>query len=204
MFTGLRHFRRILSVVRTLARHDALFPLERAGLPRAAPFLIRLFLFAKRNSGAASRRPGERITAALTDLGPAFVKLGQALSVRPDIVGDALAEDLRSLQDQLPPFDGHLARQARAFQREQGVMPGERARDRQDPAKMAQAVKHGSDSPGGMLPDDSARQRRDIDISEAGIRHLGRECFGVRESSNALCQIPVRVTVPGNPLAQPG
>ena len=112
MFTGLRHFRRILSVARTLARHDALFPLERAGLPRAAPFLIRLFLFAPRNSGAASRRRGERITAALTDLGPAFVKLGQALSVRPDIVGDALAEDLRSLQDQLPPFDGHLARQA--------------------------------------------------------------------------------------------
>lgn len=112
MFTGLRHFRRILSVARTLARHDALFPLERAGLPRAAPILIRLLLFAPRMSGAASRRPGERISAALTDLGPAFVKLGQALSVRPDIVGDALADDLRSLQDQLPPFDGHLARQA--------------------------------------------------------------------------------------------
>ena len=79
---------------------------------RRSASLIRLFLFAPRNSGAASRRPGERIAAALTDLGPAFVKLGQALSVRPDIVGDALAEDLRSLQDQLPPFDGHLARQA--------------------------------------------------------------------------------------------
>ena len=75
-------------------------------------------------------------------------------------------------------------------------MPGERTRDRQDPAKMAQAVKHGSDS-GGMLPDDPARQRRDIDISEAGIRHLGRECFGVRESPNALCQILVGSHRPG-------
>lgn len=112
MFSGLRHFRRVLSVARTFARHDALFPLERAGLPRAASAFLRLVLFAPRMSASASKRPGERITAALTDLGPAFIKLGQALSVRPDLVGDELADDLRTLQDQLPPFDGELARQA--------------------------------------------------------------------------------------------
>ena len=112
MFSGLRHFRRVLTVARTFARHDALFPLERAGLPRTAPALLRIFLLAPRISGSASKRPGERITAALTDLGPAFVKLGQALSVRPDLVGDALADDLRALQDQLPPFEGKTARQA--------------------------------------------------------------------------------------------
>jgi len=112
MFSGLRHFRRIVSVARTLARHDALFPLDGAGLPRIAPALIRLALFAPRNSSIKSQRPGERLTAALTELGPAFVKLGQALSVRPDLVGDELADDLRSLQDRLPPFDGALARQA--------------------------------------------------------------------------------------------
>ncbi|MGB0632066.1 MAG: 2-polyprenylphenol 6-hydroxylase [Alphaproteobacteria bacterium] len=112
MFSGLRHFRRIVSVVRTLARHDALFPLERAGLPRIAPSLIRLAVLAPRISGMSSQRPGERLTAALTELGPAFVKLGQALSVRPDLVGDELADDLRTLQDRLPPFDGTLAQQA--------------------------------------------------------------------------------------------
>ena len=55
-------------------------------------------------------RPGERLTLAMTALGPAFVKLGQALSVRPDLVGDTLADDLRSLQDNLPAFSGAQAR----------------------------------------------------------------------------------------------
>ena len=110
MFAGLRHFRRIITVARILARHDALFPLERAGLPRAFTGLLRLVLLAPRKPGIRRFRPGERLTLALAALGPAFVKLGQALSVRPDLVGDALANDLRSLQDNLPAFSGDDAR----------------------------------------------------------------------------------------------
>ena len=59
----------------------------------------------------AQKRPGQRLKKALVELGPAFVKLGQALSVRPDLIGDTLADDLQSLQDQLPPFDGTIAKQ---------------------------------------------------------------------------------------------
>jgi ubiquinone biosynthesis protein len=44
-------------------------------------------------------------TRALTALGPAYIKFGQVLSTRPDIVGDELAEQLKYLQDKLPPFD---------------------------------------------------------------------------------------------------
>jgi ubiquinone biosynthesis protein len=44
------------------------------------------------------------LTRALTVLGPAYVKFGQILSTRPDVVGDRLARELRVLQDQLPPF----------------------------------------------------------------------------------------------------
>ncbi|MEE2996742.1 MAG: 2-polyprenylphenol 6-hydroxylase [Pseudomonadota bacterium] len=112
MVSGLRHFRRIVSVTRTLARHDALFLFERDGFPRKGPFFIRLLMLAPRISGMSSRREGERLAAALTELGPSFIKLGQALSVRPDLVGEALANDLRMLQDQLPPFDGEVARQS--------------------------------------------------------------------------------------------
>ncbi|GAA6191144.1 2-polyprenylphenol 6-hydroxylase [Phaeobacter sp. NW0010-22] len=43
-------------------------------------------------------------TRALTALGPAYIKFGQVLSTRPDVVGDDLAEQLRVLQDKLPPF----------------------------------------------------------------------------------------------------
>lgn len=48
-------------------------------------------------------------TRALTALGPAYIKFGQVLSTRPDVVGTDLAVQLRVLQDKLPPFDRALA-----------------------------------------------------------------------------------------------
>jgi ubiquinone biosynthesis protein len=50
------------------------------------------------------------VTRALTALGPAYIKFGQILSTRPDIVGDELAGQLRYLQDKLPPFDTAIAK----------------------------------------------------------------------------------------------
>ena len=44
------------------------------------------------------------LTRALTALGPAYIKFGQLMSTRPDVVGDALALELQVLQDKLPPF----------------------------------------------------------------------------------------------------
>src|SRR5690606_22981540 len=48
--------------------------------------------------------PGQKLAAALQDLGPTFIKLGQALSTRPDLLGEEVARDLSFLQDRLPPF----------------------------------------------------------------------------------------------------
>ncbi len=50
------------------------------------------------------------VTRALTALGPAYIKFGQILSTRPDVVGDELAEQLQVLQDKLPPFSIDLAK----------------------------------------------------------------------------------------------
>ncbi|MBL6752485.1 MAG: ubiquinone biosynthesis regulatory protein kinase UbiB [Nevskia sp.] len=65
----------------------------------------------------AGRRPrphrlprGERLRLALEELGPVFVKFGQALSTRPDILPPDVAAELARLQDQVPPFPGAQAR----------------------------------------------------------------------------------------------
>ena len=62
-------------------------------------------------------------TRALTALGPAYIKFGQILSTRPDVVGDELAVQLKVLQDRLPPFSRDVARAEVA--RELGVDPDE-------------------------------------------------------------------------------
>ena len=96
---------------RTLARHDALFPLETAGLSPRLIGLTRWFLTigTQRLKDIRSQRPGQRLAAALQALGPSFIKLGQGLSVRSDLIGEELADDLSALQDRLPPFPGAVA-----------------------------------------------------------------------------------------------
>ncbi len=53
-----------------------------------------------------------RFAKALARLGPSYVKLGQFLATRPDVVGAAIATDLESLQDRIPPFSEKLAEAA--------------------------------------------------------------------------------------------
>ena len=50
------------------------------------------------------------VTRAITALGPAYIKFGQMLSTRPDVVGEELADQLRVLQDKLPPFATDIAK----------------------------------------------------------------------------------------------
>src|SRR6478735_1773674 len=105
MFRAVRNSWRLLRVTLSFARHDALFPLETL---RIAPALIAWArLFARRSD---SRRPGERLAAALQEMGPSFIKLGQALSTRADLLDEGVAADLGRLQDHLPAFSGAEAR----------------------------------------------------------------------------------------------
>lgn len=57
------------------------------------------------------RRRAEQLRIMLTQLGPAFIKVGQALSTRPDLVPPSYLEELTKLQDQLPPFPNEVAYQ---------------------------------------------------------------------------------------------
>jgi ubiquinone biosynthesis protein len=59
---------------------------------------------------AGKAGPGERLAAAFQEIGPSFIKLGQALATRADLLGDDIAADLARLQDRLPPFPGAEAK----------------------------------------------------------------------------------------------
>jgi len=103
MFRSLANIRRLLHAVRVLAKHDALIPAEYlAALPPSAKLLRRFF--GSRASDDNSVPPGVRLARALESLGPAYIKLGQILATRPDVVGNDVANALESLQDRLPPF----------------------------------------------------------------------------------------------------
>jgi len=88
----------LIGIARTLARNDALFPVEMLNIPSLTLF-VRLV---RRRQKALT--PGQRLAKAFQELGPSFIKLGQALSTRSDLVGEQIAADLTMLRDQLPPF----------------------------------------------------------------------------------------------------
>lgn len=103
-------FGRLISTGHKLLREDVLIPREMSHhlgpVSRAFAGTLR-FLFARRG---IQDRVGLRYARAFESLGPAFIKLGQVLSTRGDIFGDAFIRDLSHLKDQLPPFDHATAR----------------------------------------------------------------------------------------------
>ena len=108
MLRALRHAGYLWRIWRTLGRHGVELPLEAGGISRPSAALLR-FLAGRPAAIARHRRSGERLAAALAELGPSFVKLGQALSVRPDFVGADMAEDLGRLRDKVAPFSAEAA-----------------------------------------------------------------------------------------------
>lgn len=109
-FRAGRHLVRLVTIAAILARYDAAFPLQRVGAGRLLAWWFHLW----RRRGAALRnlRQGQRLALALQAMGPAFIKLGQALSTRADLIGEQMAADLADLQDRLPPFPTAEARAA--------------------------------------------------------------------------------------------
>ncbi|AZG33817.1 MULTISPECIES: ubiquinone biosynthesis regulatory protein kinase UbiB [Shewanella] len=73
--------------------------------------MLRNGLFWIRNKHK-NKSPAERLKLAMQDLGPVYIKLGQMLSTRRDLLDDEWAYQLAMLQDRVPPFDSALARQA--------------------------------------------------------------------------------------------
>ncbi|HEU4518686.1 MAG TPA: 2-polyprenylphenol 6-hydroxylase [Microvirga sp.] len=101
MIGGLVHFARNLRAGFVLAREGALSLVDASALPPAARLGIRAARLLERRQGGDGTA---KLSAALTRLGPSYVKFGQFLATRPDIVGVAAARDLERLQDRMPAF----------------------------------------------------------------------------------------------------
>lgn len=93
--------RRLLTISFVIWRYrlDLLIP------PGQLPWYVRLFLLPCKLKPAGKMTRGERLRRALEDLGPIFIKFGQLLSTRPDLVPPDMMDDLNRLQDKVPPFD---------------------------------------------------------------------------------------------------
>jgi ubiquinone biosynthesis protein len=102
MISALKNIWRLARAGRTFARYDFfLQPSQVADLPWFARVALRIVKF---GSGTPTDDSGNRVTAALSSLGPSYIKLGQFLATRPDIIEAKRAFELRALQDKLPPF----------------------------------------------------------------------------------------------------
>ncbi len=101
MISGPAHLLRLGRAGFVFAREGVFGVIDPMMVPVSARALLRVARLFERRSGAAAQT---RLSAALSRLGPSYVKLGQFLATRPDVVGTALARDLESLQDRMPAF----------------------------------------------------------------------------------------------------
>src|SRR5881394_3003968 len=105
---------RVVRIVHTIGRYglDEFIRGPGSGLIR---FVFAVFFFWRYTSAPR----GERLRRALESLGPIFVKFGQILSVRRDLIPEDIGDELAKLQDDVPPFpsDQVIATLDRAYER---------------------------------------------------------------------------------------
>ncbi len=107
----LRLFLRLLDIQRVLVRHGLDQLISSTHLFRPLRFIFYLWPpnWGRKRSSAPR---GQRIREALEELGPIFVKFGQSVSTRQDLLPDDIGSELAKLQDQVPPFSNELVLQA--------------------------------------------------------------------------------------------
>ena len=173
---SLRHTRRLRQILRTFSRYG--FPL----LSRRIPLLERMNFLVSRE--VLSRPPQENLRRVFEELGPTFIKIGQILSTRLDLLPKEYCQELRKLQDQAPPLDFPVIREVveKEFQR-----PLEEIFSFFDPHPLASASiaqVHRALLPGGTYvavkvqkPDVEKTILEDLEIFEVFLRFADRFVF---------------------------
>ena len=172
----LRVLARLIQIQRVLLKHGLDEFVRATHLYRPLRFVFFLspdVWFERRRS--ANR--GERLRLALQELGPIFVKFGQAVSTRRDLLPVDIAEELAKLQDRVPPFPGAQARAAIEAALGQSVVDAFEAFDETPLAAASIAQVHAARLRGGtevvvkvLRPGMSEVIKRDIEVLYALAR----------------------------------
>ena len=103
---------RLFKIARKLSTSGAI---ETINQIHNLPIIINIFfniisIGSEKKLQSDNKKPGEKLCAALESMGTTFIKLGQFLATRPDILGEELAKNLEKLQDKVPAFDTYQAK----------------------------------------------------------------------------------------------
>ncbi len=107
-----RNLRRMREIVQVLSRYGFGHLVVRMNLLSHIPLVSRIGRLSEVSAGMSPRQDlALRARMVLEELGPTFIKMGQMLSYRPDILNEEFLEQFRLLQDKVAPFDGDTARE---------------------------------------------------------------------------------------------
>lgn len=180
----MRQFLALLRISAILARYGLQDLLRATHLYRPMGWLTGLVPGARE---AASKPRGERLRLALQELGPVYVKFGQILSTRRDLLPRDIAEELALLQDQVPPFPGEQARDIVEKALRRPVEEVFASFDIQPLASASIAQVHPATLPDGrevvvkvVRPDIEQQLRRDVDLLKAVARLAERYWEGAQ------------------------
>ena len=108
-------FKRVFQLIKIARRLSTSGAIDTINQIYNLPLIINLFfelisIGSQKKILNNQKQPGEKLCIALQGMGTTFIKLGQFLATRPDIIGEELTQNLEKLQDKVPAFDTHEAK----------------------------------------------------------------------------------------------
>ena len=107
----LKRVFKLFQIARKLSTSGAIDTINQAHqIPISINLFFSLISIGSKNTHLQNNNPGKNLCEALQGMGTTFIKLGQFLATRPDIIGDEMAKDLERLQDKVPAFELYEAK----------------------------------------------------------------------------------------------
>ncbi len=107
----LKRVFKLFQIARKLSTSGAIDTINQVHqIPLSINLFFSLISIGSKNTHLKSNNPGKKLCEALQGMGTTFIKLGQFLATRPDIIGEEMAKDLEKLQDKVPAFELYEAK----------------------------------------------------------------------------------------------